>query len=152
MTTHTHKASAAATGQPSVMARWTFVGTFSDDWPSELRDLVGRVVIAFGQLERVLYLTPKRIRGEELLVYADWPDGFRNAERCNQIEEEAGLILVGERLEILKQIISETGLREQASRRTDFVSAMLAMVSSLEGLAKGCGEYPGWHCNEANSC
>ena len=68
-------------------------GKLTDDWPADQAELVGRILIAFSQLEWVLYLFPKRLRGERLIDYQDWPDRFGVEDRCRQIETEAATML-----------------------------------------------------------
>jgi hypothetical protein len=103
----------------AAQTRWVFVGKFTDDWPEEHRDLVGQIIIAFSQLERVLYLTPKRLRGGQLVVYEDWPGRFQNAVRCNQIEKECELVMAGDALHQVKAIVED--VRDVNDRRNWWV-------------------------------
>lgn len=83
-----------------------FVGKFTNDWPQLQAEVVGRIVIAFSQLERLLYLTPKRIRHMKLVVYRTWPVRFSVTDRCAQIEAEAAIVLVEDELARMKRIVA----------------------------------------------
>ncbi|HEY0526852.1 MAG TPA: hypothetical protein VGD08_25895 [Stellaceae bacterium] len=48
-----------------------FTGKFTDEWPPDIKILMGELTIAFSQLERVLWLSIKRIRGMRIVDFRE---------------------------------------------------------------------------------
>ncbi len=65
-----------------------YLSEFHDQWDAELRDVVGRIAIAYGQLEHVVKLAYKRITGKTLAEAMDFADQLRsNAHLAAEVKE-----------------------------------------------------------------
>ena len=61
----------------------------SDQWDDEITKVVGEIVIAFGQLEHVLWVAGKRSRKLSMQEWAELREGGRTVpEKCRYLREE----------------------------------------------------------------
>jgi hypothetical protein len=64
-----------------------------DDLGPEVLDLMGRIVITSGQLEWLIFLTTKRLRGAELRTYREvWNESAPVSKWCKQLADDAKVL------------------------------------------------------------
>ena len=66
-----------------------YLSSFHDNWGKDLQDVVGRIAIAYGQMEHVLKLAYKRITGKTLGEAMDFAEELKNnAALAREVTEE----------------------------------------------------------------
>ena len=94
----------------------------TDSWNEEITQAVGEVAVAFAQLEHVLWISPKRIRGLRFLDWEAVAGMIPIPQRCDQIADAyASRKMSQDREAKLERLLSK--VKKVAKRRNAVIHA-----------------------------